>query len=293
MGAVTRTALGALTLAAVVAVTATGCGLPRRPEPGPVSGTQEYAVSVGGESREYQLYRPAGLVEPAPLVVMLHGGFGSGEQARRAYGWDRAADAGRFVVAYPDGRDRAWNTGGGCCGRPARTGVDDVAFITAMVADIESRVRVDPRRRYATGISNGGMLAYTLACRTDLFAAIGPDAATRLGPCDHPAPLSVIHLHGTADELVRLDGEPGAGFAAIDGPPVSDVIADWRTVDGCAPASSTTDARITTQTATCPDGREVRLITIDGGGHEWPGASDPLNATDVIWEFFAAHPKPA
>jgi len=292
---VTRTAsaLGALALAAVLALTATGCGPAQRRGQDPVTGTQRHFVSVGGESRSYLLYRPAGLVGPAPLVVMLHGGFGSGEQAQRAYGWDRAADIGHFVVAYPDGRNRAWNTGGGCCGEPARTGVDDVAFVTAMVADIESRVRVDPRRRYVTGISNGGMLAYTLACRTDLFAAIGPDAATRIGPCDSPSPLSVIHLHGTADERIRFDGEPGTGVAAVDGPPVPDVIADWRAVNGCAPASSTTDAAVTTDTATCPAGREVRLVTIDGGGHEWAGASDALNATDVIWEFFSAHPDPA
>lgn len=94
---------------------------------------------------------------------MLHGGFGSAEQAERAYGWDQLADSAKFVVAYPDGEGRAWNTNGGCCGRPGRQNFDDVGFITAVVNDIGSNVGVDANRVYATSISNGGMMSYALA----------------------------------------------------------------------------------------------------------------------------------
>lgn len=118
------------------------------------------------------LYVPDGLPAQAPLVVMLHGGFGSAAQAERAYGWDRLADTAKFAVAYPDGLGRAWNAGGGCCGRSAADGVDDVGFVAAAVSDIARQVDVDPKRVYATGISNGGMMTYALACRTALFAAI-------------------------------------------------------------------------------------------------------------------------
>jgi polyhydroxybutyrate depolymerase len=223
-------------------------------------------MNVGGLDRSYRLYVPAGLASPAPLVVMMHGGFGTGLQAERAYGWDELADGAKFVVAYPDGVGRAWNVGG-CCGRPGHENIDDVGFINAL------------------GISNGGMLAYALACNTGTFAAISPDSATQLDKCAAPHPTSVVHIHGTADPRIRYDGDPGSGVATPDGgPTVPDLNAFWRNVDRCAPPGTTTDGTITTSTANCPDGRDVVLITVDGGGHEWPSF-----ATEALWQFFAAH----
>ena len=143
---------------------------------------------------------------------MLHGGFGSAAQAERSYHWDAEADRGHFVVAYPDGLDRAWNTGGGCCGVPGRTGADDIGFITAMVSAIERQMPIDPRRVYATGISNGGIMAYTLACHTAIFAAIGPDSATELGSCPDPATASVIAIHGTADRTSPTTAAPATAL---------------------------------------------------------------------------------
>lgn len=253
--------------------------------------------------RSYLLTVPANLPPgPAPLVVMLHGGFGSGSQAEQAYGWDELAASTGFVVAYPNGDGRAWNVGGGCCGAPGRDGTDDVAFIEAVVKDIQASHAIDPARIYATGMSNGAMLSYRLACDTDLFAAIAPVAGTILGDCDSPAPTSVLEIHGLDDQAVRMDGTPGAGVAAIDGLPVEDVNALWRTADDCAEPDVTTKAPVTTSIAACPAGRTVELITIDGAGHQWPGSEkvrdggDPpstaLDATTTIWEFFAAHPRP-
>lgn len=284
-----------------VLLTAAGCTAPgSRAAPQAFSpGVTVHALSVGGLDRSYRLYVPAGLPNPAPLVVMLHGGFGSAEQAERSYGWDRLADSAKFVVAYPDGAGRAWNAGGGCCGRPARDGVDDVAFVSAAVADIVHNLGVDPDRVYATGISNGGMMSYALACNTDLFAAIGPDSATQLDACASPRPTSVLHIHGTADRMIRYDGGAGSGFAQIDGPAVPQLNAFWRDVDGCAAPAVTTAGPVTTSTAPCPDGRTVELITIDGAGHQWPGGaagrvgadppSDAVDATTTFWQFFAEH----
>src|SRR5689334_4991712 len=142
--------------AAVAALLAVGVaaavGSCRSAAPPSVSvATSDHTMTVDGRSRSYHLYVPAGLSGPAPLVVMLHGGFGSGSQAETSYGWDEQADTGHFVVAYPDGLNRAWNVGGGCCGEPGRTGVDDVAFITAMVGEIGRLTAIDPARVYATG----------------------------------------------------------------------------------------------------------------------------------------------
>jgi polyhydroxybutyrate depolymerase len=269
--------LGALLLTA--SCTASGSAAPQ----GFTLGPTLHTMNFGGLDRSYRLYIPAGLASPAPLVVMMHGGFGSAQQAERAYGWDELADSAKFVVAYPDGVGRAWNVGG-CCGRPGRENIDDVGFINAVVDDIAGHVTVDPKRRYATGISNGGMLAYALACNTGTFAAIGPDSATQLDKCAAPHPTSVMHIHGTADKLIPYRGGRGAGVARIDGPAVPDLNAFWRDADGCAAPATTTDGAITTSTAHCPDGRDVVLITVDGGGHEWPSF-----ATQALWQFFAAH----
>jgi polyhydroxybutyrate depolymerase len=273
----------------------------RSPSPGLGAGKSDHAITVDGRSRAYHLYVPAGLTGPAPLVVMLHGGFGSGGQAETSYGWDEQADTGHFVVAYPDGLNRAWNVGGGCCGEPGRTGVDDVAFITAMVGEIGRLTAIDPARVYATGISNGGMLAYRLACDAAVFVAIAPDSATLLGPCASPT-VSVLHIHGTADENIPYGGGQGNGVAKINGPAVVDVVAQWRRIDGCAEPATVTSGAVTRATASCPHGRTVELITIAGAGHQWPGAAgkpaaekllglDPpstaLDATSTIWAFFA------
>ena len=128
-------------------------------------GSSSHDIDVGGLRRTYIVYRPASLPAAASLVVMLHGGFGSASQAEKSYGWDAEADSGHFVVAYTDGLDRAWNTGGGCCGTPGRTNVDDIGFITAMVSAIEHQIPVNPNRVYATGITGvrAGSRSLTLA----------------------------------------------------------------------------------------------------------------------------------
>ncbi|HEX3732621.1 MAG TPA: PHB depolymerase family esterase, partial [Mycobacteriales bacterium] len=142
-------------------------------------GQSTQTIDVGGVSRTFHLYRPPGLSDGAPLVVMLHGGFGTGAQAERSYHWDSEADAGHFLVAYPDGLGRAWNAGT-CCGEPQRTNTDDVGFINAMVGAIEQEMPIDRTRVYATGMSNGAMMALRLGCQTDTFAAIAPVAGTLL-----------------------------------------------------------------------------------------------------------------
>jgi polyhydroxybutyrate depolymerase len=263
-----------------------GCALPADEHlpSGFVTGTSIHTIKVHNSDRSYRLYKPAGLPASAPLVVMLHGGLASAAQAERAYGWDALADSGKFVVAYPEGLNHAWNTNGGnCCGPSAKDGVDDIAFIGAAVADIARNVGIDSARVYASGISNGGIMAYTLACNTGIFAAIGPNSATQLDPCRSPHPTSVMHIHGTADRLVPYQG--GQGTSIINGPPVPEVNAFWRNVDRCGAPAVTTEGRSSTSTAGCADNRTVTLITVDGGSHQWPSF-----ATAALWQFFAAHP---
>jgi polyhydroxybutyrate depolymerase len=277
--------LGRLATLFAVVILVAGCSKWPEPPSGFVTGTSLHHINVGGHDRTYRLYKPAGAPASAALVVVMHGYSGSAAQAERGYDWDGLADSAKFVVAYPDGLNRAWNVDGeGCCGRPGREGVDDVAFIGAAVADVAKNVGIDRAKVYATGMSNGAIMSLTLACTTDIFAAIGPVAGTQLNPCRSPHPTSLIHIHGTADRLVPYAG--GQGFSVINGPSVPDVNAFWRNVDQCGAPAATTAGPVATSTAACADNRGVVLITVGGGGHEWP----PF-ATQTLWQFFAAHPR--
>src|SRR5690348_6350105 len=142
----------------------------------------EYKLIFGGRERSYSLHVPPEAVgkRDLPLVVVLHGGGGSGAAAAKQSGFDAEADRQGFVVAYPDGTRRiaagrpgfyTWNAGD-CCGPAMEQHVDDVGFIRAMVAAIAAVQPIDKKRVYATGISNGGMMAYRLACdASSIFAA--------------------------------------------------------------------------------------------------------------------------
>jgi polyhydroxybutyrate depolymerase len=258
--------------------------------------TESRSITVGGEQREYLVHVPDHLSDQPSLVVFLHGGFGSAAQAESAYGWDALAEREGIIVAYPEGDGVAWNAGS-CCGSPAKTDVDDVAFITALTAQLQTEFGVAPSRTFATGMSNGAMMAYRMACDTAVFAAIAPVAGTIVTECDAPRPASVLHIHGLLDERVRYDGETGSGATRVDGLAVEEAVALWRTADGCGTPTVIDAAPVTTSSTECADGREVTLITIADAGHQWPGAdgkrvADPdavstaIDATEVIWQFF-------
>jgi polyhydroxybutyrate depolymerase len=279
-------------------------------DPAPVdypAGTSVHTLEFDGMQRDYRVYVPRTLPDgPASLVVMLHGGFGSAEQAELAYGWDAQAERDGLIVAYPDGVGRSWN-GGSCCGPAMKKDLDDVGFIEAVVAEIGGGVEIDPHRTFATGMSNGGIMAYRLACESDMFAAIAPVSGTMLDDCDALAPVSVLHIHGALDESLPPDGSPGGGTQEIDGPPLADVIGYWRGVDGCGEpqvGEYDRDPKVISVSATdCIDGTAVEYLEIADAGHQWPGGSsseirdelggDPpstrLDATAEIAAFFAAH----
>lgn len=278
----------------VLAVTASaGCGAGDERAAGASS-----SIEVAGETRNFQLYRPDGADGTPAVVVVLHPLGGNARQAERSYGWNEVADAEGFLVVYPDGRDSSWNAGGGCCGTAAEEDVDDVGFLTVLIETLLEDEDVDPNRVYVTGMSNGGMLSYALACDTDSVAAIAPVAATMLPDCPNPAPVSVLHVHGTADRVVHFDGGLASDAGEVDTPSVSAVVEHWRTVGDCTAPTGTTVGTVQHSTASCAEGREVHLTTVGGLGHEWPGsdqeagAASPFDATEAIWRFFEANPRP-
>ena len=245
-------------------------------------------MTYQGIDRTFHVYRPEGLSKEraVPLVVMLHGGFGSGAQAERAYHWDESAQKYGFVVLYPDGVNHAWNAGT-CCGTPAREGIDDVGFLSQLIALIEAGEHIDPDRVVVAGMSNGAMMAYRMACDAPIqLYGIASVAGTMMTPCPNAKPTNVIEIHGDADKNVPYNGGKGSGPAGVVALPVQTVIARWSSIDGCHHAMPFATAQYSIKTYGCDNKRSVSLVTVNGAGHQWPGGPHTpavaLDATDFI-----------
>jgi polyhydroxybutyrate depolymerase len=279
------------------------------------AGETTRTLSHGGLDRSYILYLPASVPpgQPVPLVFVLHGGTGNAETAIRMSGFNAAADPNGFAVVYPNGTGRlsgelllTWN-GGVCCGYAQEKNIDDVGFMRAIATDLRTHILIDPKRIYATGMSNGGILSQRLACEAaDLFAAIAPVSGTLNFPtCNPSQPISVLEFHGTADEHIPYDGGYGLqSLVHVDFASVKDSVGFWTAFDHCdsqPETDSVNNVRHEIWTG-CTGSTSVELYTIVGGGHAWPGApgglagldqpSAAVSATQLIWKFFVAHPKP-
>ena len=273
---------------------------------------QTYRLPDGSRDRSYLLYRPAQLSRqtPAPLVIVLHGGFGSGSQAKSAYRWDEQADQSGFVVAYPNGISHSWNAGGICCGPALRNKIDDVGFLTHLIAAVSQAENIDPKRVYITGISNGAAMAYRYACEgTYPIAAIGPVAGSFSYSCPKPHPVSVVAIHGLDDQHIPFAGGSGSkGVTNGSWTSIPQTLDAFRSVNNCQPATSRKEGPLHTDVSTCEQGREVVLFTIEGAGHQWPGGnpkrgivqrmlgadqpSSAMDATSALWDFFQRHTAP-
>jgi len=206
--------------------------------------TIERQVRVGTAQRSYQVDVPAGAERAAalPVVIVFHGGGGSADSVRRQTRMSTKGAAEGFIAVYPQGsggiagRLRTWNAGT-CCGRAMQQRVDEIAFIAALLDDLQATVAIDRARVYATGISNGGMMAYEVACAlADRIAAIAVVAGemTALDRCRPARPVAVLVIHGSADRNLPIDGGIGAkALAAHEVRSVASAIDFWRRHDGC------------------------------------------------------------
>ncbi len=271
---------------------------------------------VGGD-RPVTVHVPAGYdpARPAPLLVLLHGYGGSGQDivSELRIG-DAAAQRGYLYVA-PEGTldstvSRFWNATDACCDFDG-AGVDDATYLEGVIKEIETKFAVDPKRIDVVGHSNGAFMSYAMACtHADTIAAIVSLAgATFKDPaaCAPKTPVAVLEIHGTTDDTIYFDGGvitlPG-GHSMGAYPGVRATVATWAKYDGCktsadmdehvdvdatlGTAASPAEATVT-RWAGCRPGGAVELWTVPGGSHT-PTVSDSFPG--AVLDFLEAHPKP-
>jgi polyhydroxybutyrate depolymerase len=292
---------------------------------------------VDGGGRTYNVHIPAGLdlTKPAPLVFAFHGG---GQSASAFEGFahiEAKSDASGFILVEPEGTIAlpglspgtldVWNAGN-CCELAAEinTNVDDVGFVRAMIDTITQQVCVDPKRIFATGFSNGGMLAHRLACElSDKIAAIAAVSGgigdvdldktpvETLFQCNPGRQVPVLHVHGTQDACYPFDGGWGP-LSLVTFVSAPTTVQEWVERNQCEAGPPTTvlsNGAATCALYPCSHPGEVEFCIIDGGGHYWPGGGDwagsevfcgsnqgarsaDLIANDAFWSWFSAHPMP-
>jgi polyhydroxybutyrate depolymerase len=312
-----------LALALLVTLASCTARFPPSGEIGPGTYVGRFDQLAGGFRRTFRVHVPAGSNgRPLPVVVVLHGAFSSGESIESRSGFSRLADEHGFIVVYPDGYGffdyfRHWNAGF-CCGQAMESGIDDVAFIDAILDEVTSALPIDRERIYVVGESNGGMLAHLyaamrsrrIAAAAAAIATIGAgssasDAKTIPGP-EVPVPMAIIH--GRSDDRVPFVGGTGKRNSEIFW--VSPVeSAEFWARQNATQMPPTIDrlygGRVERTTwHASPTGAPVVLLAIDDWDHRWPGVrqtarladGDPLRGFDaatVVWSWLSGFRRPA
>jgi polyhydroxybutyrate depolymerase len=233
---------------------------------------------------------PHGVRGRAPLVLAFHGTGASGPFMAGYSGLNAVADRERFLVAYPSAKEDPdqWSL------VEDRRGDDDIAVVDAIVERLVARGCADPTRVYAVGVSNGGGFATRLGCeRSDRIAAVVSVAGAYgpLAPCRPDRPVSLLEIHGTADQVVPYGSAAPGGVLAW--------VRAWAQRDGCraGPRRSVVATRVVRLDWTaCRSGTAVAHLAIAAGRHQWPGATPPdpgpqstISAAAEAWRFLRSH----
>lgn len=286
-------------------------------------GTHRIELLSDGRLRSYVVFVPpqAEAFRSLALIMSFHGGGSHAEQQQDLSRMDRLARKEGFAVVYPNGtgvletRLLTWNAGT-CCGYAQKHRVDDVAFSLAVIEDVSRRIRIDRRRVFATGMSNGGMMAHRLGAEAaSTIAAVAPVAGGMVTNARPSRPMPVMHFHSVDDPRALYDGglgppHPLSGSRVLH-PSIPEVMQRWARIDGCARRATTgpttkrgehTATRITY--TGCRGKASVVHWKLTGAGHVRPGGKQdvreellgaPTQVVDAnaeMWRFFKRHPLP-
>lgn len=286
------------------------------------------ARSAGGRSRAWIVYAPPDYdpAQPTPVVVLLHGRPSNAASMALISGMNEVAARHNFIVVYPEGLDNEWNAQFDLAGSLTLSGQsstlpqDDVGFLQTLMDDIGVDFNVDRSRLYLGGFSNGGFMTHRMACSAGdtfaAFAAVGAALYVELNRhCQRSPPTPILLMHGSGDPSVPIDGvevpNPQGGEPIRITRSVQETVAAFARRNHCEMrGTSTTFAESGRSPGThvmrfvphgCDEGEDVVYYLINGGGHTWPGAQGMMdaqffgptnldfNASETIWEFFAAH----
>jgi polyhydroxybutyrate depolymerase len=244
-----------------------------------------------GIERTAVLHQADGALRPAPLVIALPGLGQSVEQLRNTLKLDGVGDREGFAVLYPEAVERKWSYGRPIVQPMPTVGsepVDDIGFIRLLIDDLVSRKIADPTRTYVTGMSRGGLMAFTLACAlADRIAAAVPliTGMTDLqrDDCRPAVPVPIMVIAGTNDSTQGYDGWLFAAGRLLS---VPETMEYWRALHGCAqqdgkllPHRDNGDpTRVALiEWSKCKNGVRLRLYRVNGGGHQLPSLTAIAN----------------
>ncbi|HEX8841747.1 MAG TPA: dienelactone hydrolase family protein [Sphingomicrobium sp.] len=287
---------------------------PPDPNMTPITAPGDYRFSFvhDGLTREYLVhvpksYRPG---RAAPMLLALHGGGGDAmyQADDSKYRLISKSEAAGFIAVFPNGYSRVrsgilatWNAGS-CCAGAVKNNSDDVGFIREVIHRMEHQASIDPKRIFATGMSNGAMMSWRLACEAPEIRAIAPIEGTDNTSACRPAhPVPVIEFHSVDDEMVNFNGGPGPNsFTQTNFVSVPATQAKWVQLNRADAAAKRV---LTVPGAHCDlhpakaGGAPVELCVTDTGGHSWPGGgtqqgrkqpSMAISANDLMWNFFSS-----
>jgi polyhydroxybutyrate depolymerase len=258
-------------------------------------------LTVGGRVRSFSIRLPPDADGEVPLVLVLHGNHpeARGSLMREWTAFDRQADARGWAVAYPDGHGGCWADGRGVT-TADEAGVDDVAFLRAIIGWSAERHGTSGDRAVVAGVSNGAFMAHRMALQSSDQVAVMAAVAGGLPESLHDATpahaVSAMLIHGTADTISPIAG----GYSRHLGPngelrgrtlSLEETAAFWRTVDRCPPGPGeerTTEFSSRVTAAPGAGGTVVAAWTVFGGGHTWPGSAPVPGYAELITQEFDA-----
>jgi polyhydroxybutyrate depolymerase len=270
----------------------------------------EYTLKSGGLERRYVVYIPTTYSGKStiPMIMSLHGFAGNPRQQSRWSAWNPIAERETILMVYPQGTGFPLRWYSGSTQYTGADAVDDVRFISDLITEMSKTFCVDSGRVYMSGLSNGGGMSYRAACEmSDRIAAIAGVAGAYSSElsCTPTRPVPVIAIHGDGDPVVRINGTPSSRLPAI-----KDYVADWAKRNSCQTGPTPIKLELPkTQDLSavaysdCAGNADVHYYIVKGGGHIWPGGVVDVSASivgnpseapasEIIWNFFKAHPLP-